>query len=104
VPLRKIQTDNLHLLVSHHSADIDVFHDREDRVAQAAREDAAVLTAAGYSVRWLRQTVVYTAEVALGEARTRLDWVVDSDFRFFPTVPDEVFGFILHPVILQPIR
>jgi hypothetical protein len=31
---------------------------------------------------------------------TRLEWVVDSDFRFFPTVQDELFGYILHPVDL----
>jgi hypothetical protein len=26
--------------------------------------------------------------------------VVDSDFRFFPTMRDEVFGYVLHPVDL----
>jgi len=30
----------------------------------------------------------------------RLEWVVDSDFRFFPTMRDEVFGYVLHPVDL----
>jgi len=29
-----------------------------------------------------------------------LEWVVDSDFRFFPTIRDEVFGYVLHPVDL----
>jgi len=29
---------------------------------------------------------------------TKLEWAADSDFRFFPTVPDPEFGFILHPV------
>jgi hypothetical protein len=29
-----------------------------------------------------------------------LDWVVDSDFRFFPAVRDSLFGYILHPVDL----
>ena len=27
-------------------------------------------------------------------------WVVDSDFRFFPTIRDETFGYSLHPVDL----
>jgi hypothetical protein len=31
---------------------------------------------------------------------TRLEWVVDSDFRFFPTIRDAVCGYILHPVDL----
>lgn len=35
----------------------------------------------------------------LGE-ETQLDWVADSDFRFFPTVRDELFGYVLHPVDL----
>ncbi len=26
--------------------------------------------------------------------------VVDSDYRFFPTIKDEMFGYILHPVDL----
>lgn len=31
---------------------------------------------------------------------TKLEWVVDSDFRFFPALPDELFGYMLHPVDL----
>src|ERR1039458_4852624 len=88
VPLPKIQTDVLRLLASHRdpesypvatplnrdavgsSADIDVFHDREERVAVAALEDARVLAAAAYRVTWLRQLpLIYTAEVILGDAR-----------------------------------
>jgi hypothetical protein len=38
--------------------------------------------------------------VILGDAVPRLEWVVDSDFRFFPTMPDETFGYMLHPVDL----
>jgi hypothetical protein len=120
VPLTKIQTDVLRLLASHRnpesyvagatplnrsaprlSSDIDVFHDREERVAAAALEDAHTLEAAGYSVRWLRQQPsIHTAEVALGGTGTRLEWVADSDFRFFPTMRDEIFGYVLHPVDL----
>jgi hypothetical protein len=44
--------------------------------------------------------LIYAAEVAHGDATTRLEWVVDSDFRFFPTLRDEDFGYILHPVDL----
>src|ERR1035438_7789054 len=74
VPLSKIQTDVLRLLASppppanhvsgatpvtrdavRYSADIDVFHDREERVAAAALEDAQVLVAAGDRGAWLRQ-------------------------------------------------
>ena len=83
------------------SDDIDVFHDREERVAAAALDDARTIQAAGYRVSWLRQLpLIYTAEVAQGDASTRLEWVVDSDYRFFPTTPDATFGYVLHPVDL----
>jgi hypothetical protein len=120
VPLSKIQADILRLLASHrdpesyvagatplnvaaarYSSDIDVFHDREERVAAAAVGDTEALREAGYGVSWLRQLpLVYTAAVTQGDAGTRLEWVVDSDYRFFPTVRDEMFGYVLHPVDL----
>lgn len=120
MPLSSIQTEILRRLASQrdpesyvagatplnrnaarYSDDIDVFHDREERVASAALADAQVLEAAGYSVRWLRQLpTIQAAEIGRENSRTRLEWVVDSDFRFFPTMPDEVFGYVLHPVDL----
>lgn len=120
MPLTKIQVDVLKLLAAHrdpesyvagatplnlkgprYSGDIDVFHDREERVAMAALADAAALESGGYNVLWLRQLpLIYTAEVKQGDDSTRLEWVVDSDYRFFPTMKDETFGYILHPVDL----
>jgi hypothetical protein len=84
-----------------YSSDIDVFHDREERVASAAINDAKALEAGGYGVRWLRQLpLIYTAEVTRQDASTRMEGIVDSDFRFFPTMRDETFGYVLHPVDL----
>lgn len=120
MPLTKIQRDVLALLASHrdpesyvagatplnrdalrYSGDIDVFHDREERVSSAARDDASALEAAGYDVRWLRrQPAIHSAVVAKQAGETRLEWVADSDFRFFPTMRDHVFGYMLHPVDL----
>jgi hypothetical protein len=120
VPLSKIQTELLRLLAAQRdpessvargtplnrnaprcSEDIDVFHDREERVAFAAINDAKTLEAGGYGVKWLRQLpLIYTAEVSEQHASTRLEWVVDSDFRFFPTMRDEIFGYVLHAVDL----
>ena len=120
MPLSKIQSEVLRLLASRrdpesyvagstplnrdavrYSGDIDVFHDREERVASAATGDADVLTAAGYGLRWLRQLpLIHTAEVTREDAATKLEWVVDSDYRFFPAVQDETFGYVLHPVDL----
>ena len=120
MPLSKLQEDILRQLAAHrdpesyvagstplnreaprYSGDIDIFHDREARVARAAAEDSAILQAEGLEVTWLRrEPAIYTAEVHGGNERTHLEWVVDSDFRFFPALPDELFGYVLHPVDL----
>ncbi len=120
MPLSKIQVDVLRALASQRSpesyvagatplnrhsarfsADIDFFHDREERVTSAALAAEIALKSNGYSVKWLRQLpTVYTAEVSHEGMQTRLEWVADSDFRFFPIVPDDLFGYVLHPVDL----
>lgn len=71
----------------------------KERVAQAV--DSAVLQANGYALQWLRREPAFYAVLASKEdSSTKLEWVVDSDFRFFPTVRDDTFGYILHPVDL----
>jgi hypothetical protein len=120
VPLSKIQTEVLRLLATNrdpesyvagstpltrsaprYSADIDIFHDREERVAQAALQDSALLEEHGYTLQWLRRDpLIYTLLVERSGEATKMEWVADSDFRFFPTIPDDTFGYILHPVDL----
>jgi hypothetical protein len=120
VPLSKLQSQVLCLLAAQRdpesyvagstplfravyrfSDDIDIFHDREERVAQAALNDTEILQAEGLKVVWVRrEPAVYTAEIHDGNERTLLEWVVDSDFRFFPTVKDDLFGYVLHPIDL----
>jgi hypothetical protein len=120
VPLSKIQSEVLRIIAERRdpgsyvagatplnsstdrfSSDVDLFHDREERVAAAAESDAEILHAAGHDVAWLRrEPAIYTAEVTKDGDGTRLEWVVDGDFRFFPTVKDKIFGFVLHPIDL----
>lgn len=120
MPLSRIQSEILRLLASHRdpesyvagstplnvnaprfSSDIDVFHDREERVAQAAEQDAAFLEKHGYVLQWLRRDpLIYTVLAERAGETTKLEWVADSDFRFFPTVRDDMFGYVLHPVDL----
>jgi hypothetical protein len=120
MPLSKLQSDILLLLAAHRdpesyvagstwltrggprvSGDIDIFHDREDRVARAGEEDTAILRAAGLAVEWRRREPTFYQAIVSREAETtRLEWVVDSDYRFFPTRRDAVFGYVLHPVDL----
>ena len=91
MPLSRIQTEILRLLAAHRdpesyvaeasalnrdapriSDDIDVFQDREERVAAAALNDTQMLAAAGYGVAWLRQLpLIYTVEATRGDARRR---------------------------------
>jgi hypothetical protein len=79
------------------SSDIDIFHDREEAVAQAAEVDAAVLSANGFQVRWVRREPgIHVAIVERSGETTRLEWARDSDFRFFPVIADELFGYRLH--------
>lgn len=84
-----------------YSADIDVFHDREERVSKAAESDAATLAAHGFAIRWARRSGAVQTLIASRDGEdVKLEWVADSDFRFFPTVPDPLFGYMLHPIDL----
>jgi hypothetical protein len=118
LPLTKLQSRILRLLAAHRnpesyveestplnrdrprlSEDIDIFHDREERVAQAAEEDVATLQGEGFDTVWLRrEPAIYAAEIRSGQEYTHLEWVADSDFRFFPTIKDDLFGYMLHPI------
>ncbi len=118
VPLSDLQVEILRTLASHRSpdsyvagstplhrngprfsGDIDIFHGREEQVAQAAVKDSAALAAAEFAVAWIRQEPgLYAAAVTRRDESTRLEWVRDSDFRFYPAQPDPVFGYTLHLV------
>lgn len=79
------------------SQDIDIFHDREAAVAQAAARDAETLDTAGFGIEWLRREPGLHAAIIQGkEDATRLEWARDSDFRHFAAVPDALFGYRLH--------
>jgi hypothetical protein len=116
VPLSNLQSDILRALAARRSpesyvagstplhrdgprfsGDIDIFHDREERVALAAAEDASILTEVGFTVAWLRREPgIYAASVARHGETTKLEWVRDTDFRFYPAIPDALFGYALH--------
>jgi len=120
VPIGKFQSEVLRALAAQRSADsyiaggvainregprfsgdIDIFHDSEARLERAAKADAAALAAAGYSVTWgrVREGKREATVARQGEAMP-LEWVTDAAFRFFPTQPDELFGYVLHPADL----
>lgn len=116
MPLSNLQTEILRLLAAHRnpesyvagsiplnrdgprfSGDIDIFHGRDDAAETTALADTAVLTDAGFTVQWIRQIPgIYTAEVQRRGESMKLEWVRDSDFRFFPVLQDDLFGYTLH--------
>ncbi len=120
MPISKLQSDILRLIAANRdpdsfvaggvpinrtgprfSADLDIFHDREARVAGAAMADTELLSNSGYEVIWLRQQpAIYSAVVRHDGEETKLEWLADSDYRFFPVVRDEQFGYVLHAVDL----
>jgi hypothetical protein len=120
VPLSKFQSEILRLLAAHrtpnsyvagatalnrdgprYSGGIDIFHDREESVALAASADAELLEKNGFTVQWLRREAgIHAAIIQRQTEGMKLEWVRDSDFRFFPTVKDDLFGYRLHIVDL----
>jgi hypothetical protein len=120
VPLTKLQSHVLRLIAAErspdsyiaggialnregprYSGDIDIFQDTEQRLQDAAVADERTLTAAGLKLSWTKiVTGKRAAELeGLGD-KMRLEWVHDAPFRFFPPQPDELFGYVLHPVDL----
>lgn len=80
------------------SQDVDIFHDAIEGVILAAEADAEALVAAGYTVTWsLRSPMLQRAIITRAGQELRLDWALDSAFRFFPIEPDADFGYCLHP-------
>ena len=80
------------------SHDIDLFHDTREAVHWALDADSGTLREAGYrvDVEIDRDTFI-EAVVSAADERTRLQWVQDSAYRFFPLVEHPNFGLTLHP-------
>ncbi len=79
------------------SKDIDVFHDTTEALETAATADRAALEATGYIVEIGRAFPGHVrAVVRRGDRRTKVEWVFDSAFRFFPVEPDADLGYRLN--------
>jgi hypothetical protein len=79
------------------SNDIDVFHATAQAVAVSTDADTKALKDSGFAIHFLRREETFQqAEVSRDGESVRLDWATDSAFRFFPIVPDDVFGYRLH--------
>lgn len=79
------------------SQDIDLFHDAAESVNAAEEADGAVLKKNGFQVTWdMVEPTFRRAVVAREGAVTKLEWVFDSAFRFFPVEADAEFGYALN--------
>lgn len=85
------------------SKDIDIFHDLSNdddrfyRLKATVEMDAKSLSDAGFEVEWKAEhPELYRAVIRKDGETTLLEWVIDSDFRFFEAVRDDVFGYTLH--------
>jgi hypothetical protein len=79
------------------SDDIDIFHDSDEEVNDAANADLAALEAAGYKTH--REYIIYgsaEATISDGKSSTIIQWFADTKRRFFPLVKDEEWGARLH--------
>lgn len=79
------------------SDDIDIFHDADEQVTEAARVDIATLQAAGLKVH--RDFIIYgcvDATVSDEKDSTIIQWFAETKQRFFPLVRDAEWGARLH--------
>ena len=79
------------------SDDIDIFHDADEQVAEAANLDIEALNAAGFKVN--RDFIIYgcvDATVSDRSDSTVIQWFAETKLRFFPLVRDEEWGARLH--------
>ncbi len=79
------------------SRDVDIFHDTTESLAQSAEKDVEALRAAGFEVTLGKLMGTFLrADVRAGPRQTKVEWVFDSAFRFFPIEPDPELGWRLN--------
>ncbi|MBN8247897.1 MAG: hypothetical protein J0L84_10685 [Verrucomicrobia bacterium] len=79
------------------SRDLDLFHDTTESLARAVQRDVATLRDAGFEVEMGRpQETFQRAQVRRSGLTTKVEWVFDSVFRFFPVMPDPELGWRLN--------
>ncbi|MCK1681220.1 hypothetical protein IVA87_17810 [Bradyrhizobium sp. 147] len=114
--LSKLQSDILRLLAKNRSESsylagglmlnkdwqrrsdgIDIFHDSDEEVTEAAKSDLAALDAAGFKAQ--RDFIIYgcvDATVSRDGESTIIQWFAETKLRFFPLIRDEEWGARLH--------
>ncbi len=79
------------------SKDVDYFHDTIESLSASAQRDVAILRSAQYEIDQERpQDTFQRATVRRVGGQTKVEWVFDSAFRFFPVEPDLELGWRLN--------
>lgn len=79
------------------SQDIDLFHDTVEALRVSVEVDLASLMRAGFEATLVTQHDTFCrARIQRGEAASKIEWVNDSAFRFFPIEPDAELGWRLN--------
>ncbi len=80
------------------SEDVDVFHDLPEALLRACEADMDSLRRAGFAVELVGrlQPGFRRAVVRRGDLQTKIEWVQDAAFRFFPVEPDLELGWRLN--------
>ncbi|MEM1156798.1 MAG: hypothetical protein AAF571_15450 [Verrucomicrobiota bacterium] len=79
------------------SEDIDVFHDTVEALKISFDLDCTQLSAHGYEMKTqILGEHFRRALIRKGEHSTKLEWVYDTAFRFFPVEPDVELGYRLN--------
>ena len=79
------------------SQDVDIFHDTREALQSALSADVELLNESGYEVKVIMDHDTFKrALVRKADLQTKLEWVFDSSFRFYPAEPDEELGYRLN--------
>lgn len=86
------------------SRDLDIFHEAVASVRACAAQDIETLRKAGLTVDLTPGFAEGFIQVVVRGAGpnefTRIDWALESAYRFFPAVDDSEFGWRLHDIDL----
>jgi hypothetical protein len=78
------------------SRDVDLFHDTTESLERAVECDTKLLQSRGYETLLEKpQGSFQRAQIKRGDHLTKIEWVYDSSFRFFPVEKDEEMGWRL---------
>jgi hypothetical protein len=79
------------------SRDVDLFHDATIALSASVQADTAALRASGFDVELEPDRETFRRAIVKQNGRqTKVEWVFDTAFRFFPVEPDAELGWRLN--------